>query len=361
MLYCVNKDKVEKTVGAKTAGKKAPDDITYLTGKLGGRRVSFMQDDSTIKLSVLRKTRNMYYSFKDWHGLYKKVHRNDIVVIQHPYEGIQAGIKYIPRMQKKGARIVCLIHDIRVLRDSIDDKAGALTKNKSNAAEVQLLTMCDFIIAHNASMKKFLVDNFNLDRRTIYELGIFDYICSNKEKERTYDRSIAVAGNLSMSKCSYLYKVLEKDIISNPFHLYGPNYSGKSDKVIYHGVVSPSELPAVMEGSFGLVWDGDEIDRCGGIAGEYLKYNNPHKCSLYLAAGVPVIIWSKAALAGFVEKNGCGIVVDSLLDVNEKINNISSDQYNELLKNTNTIRTKLVNGENYIGVMKKIMRENNLS
>ncbi|NRO11242.1 Beta-1,6-galactofuranosyltransferase WbbI [Lactobacillus helveticus] len=58
----------------------------------------------------------------------------------------------------------------------------------------------------------------------------------------------------------------------------------------------------------------DPYARDGWNTGNYLRYNDPHKLSLYLASGIPVIIWKKAAEAKFVEENKVGITVDSLED-----------------------------------------------
>ena len=56
------------------------------------------------------------------------------------------------------------------------------------------------------------------------------------------------------------------------------------------GSFLPDELPSALEGSFGLVWDGDSSKTCSGVFGEYLRYNNSHKASLYLASGFPIIV-----------------------------------------------------------------------
>jgi hypothetical protein len=86
-------------------------------------------------------------------------------------------------------------------------------------------------------------------------------------------------------------------------------------------------LPAILEGKYGIVWDGSSAYTCRGTAGEYLRWNNPHKLSLYLAAGVPVVTWKEAAVTAFVEKNGIGITVDSLKELPEKLKSITDDQY----------------------------------
>ena len=81
-----------------------------------------------------------------------------------------------------------------------------------------------------------------------------------------------------------------------------------------------------------------------GTGGLYLKYNNPHKTSLYLSSGLPVIIWSDAALAKFVKINNVGITVDSLSDVSEKIKQITQVDYDIMAHNAKRISQKLTNG-----------------
>ena len=83
----------------------------------------------------------------------------------------------------------------------------------------------------------------------------------------------------------------------------------------YHGSFGVDEIPSKLTRGFGLVWDGDSLDGCRGQSGQYLRYNNPHKLSLYLSSGLPVVIWTGAAEAGFVREHGVGLCVDSLNDL----------------------------------------------
>lgn len=99
-----------------------------------------------------------------------------------------------------------------------------------------------------------------------------------------------------------------------------------------------------MNGDFGLVWDGPESKTCTGVYGDYLKFNNPHKTSLYLASGLPIIIWKEAAMAQFVLKNECGIVIDSLDDIEFKLSKISSASYRKMKMNAEEIGKKLRSG-----------------
>ena len=135
----------------------------------------------------------------------------------------------------------------------------------------------------------------------------------------------------SATKCGYVAKLAE--MADYPLHLYGNGLDRElSGTAQYHGAFPPDELPAHLEGAFGLVWDGPSVETCDGPMGRYLGYNNPHKVSLYLAAGMPVIVWSKSALAPLVEENGIGIAVNELSEITEKLQRIELDCYVEMKK-----------------------------
>lgn len=192
-------------------------------------------------------------------------------------------------------------------------------------------------------MKNYLIKQ-GFKEKNIIELVIFDYLHECElPVQREKNKEIIIAGNLLSGKCKYLYRLCEEQKLDFTLNLYGPNYTGplESDYVNYYGSLPPDILPGEMKGSFGLVWDGEELDRCAGNAGEYVKYNNPHKCSLFLASNIPVIIWREAALAEFVENNKVGIVVDSILDIANAIDNISNEEYNQMLLNTIEVGKKL--------------------
>ena len=93
-----------------------------------------------------------------------------------------------------------------------------------------------------------------------------------------------------------------------------------NNKIKYLNKYSPDELPNKIVGDLGLIWDGnyDESDENEGFK-NYTKYNNPHKLSCYIAAGLPVIVWEQSAVADFVNKYNIGYTIKNLYDIN-KIN-----------------------------------------
>ena len=154
-------------------------------------------------------------------------------------------------------------------------------------------------------------------------------------------KTIAFAGNLAKSLFidNLHYSKLQID-------LFGVGVeTRKLDRCCkYWGYFSPSELYKHVHSMFGLVWDGDSIHECSGINGDYLKYISPHKTSLYLSCGIPIIVWKKSALADFVDKNNIGVSIDSLEDLEQIIGNMTQDNYYILQTNVRKIQSKILNG-----------------
>ena len=120
------------------------------------------------------------------------------------------------------------------------------------------------------------------------------------------------------------------------------DFSNNSN-IEYAGVFKPEETGCIS-GGWGLVWDGDSIDSCTGDLGEYLRYNTSHKTSLYLSAGIPVIVWEQSSLAGWVKEQNIGITVKSLHDISSAISGLSNADYAHIINNVRAIAVRLRRG-----------------
>ena len=61
---------------------------------------------------------------------------------------------------------------------------------------------------------------------------------------------------------------------------------------------------------------------------------------------MPVIVWSKSAMAPFVEENGIGIAVDSLDNLDSRLALISPAQLEEMRANASRVAADLAAGAN---------------
>lgn len=278
--------------------------------------------------------------------IFFELKRNDIVILQYPYYSnvskfVYSIFNYLKKY--KNIKIIILIHDIDSLRNNIDCEIQD---------EINNLNIADIVISHNKYMSKWLYEK-GLSTK-IVELGVFDYLCNtNIGKNIKFGKNIVIAGNLDERKSRFVY-LLNKDSIQGEFLLYGPNYK-ESDivfKVKYMGVEQPNILVEKLQEGFGLIWDGNSIQECSGNIGNYLKYNNPHKLSLYIAAGIPVIVWSKSAVAEFVNKNNIGITINNLNELSKKLDSIDENSYNVMVDNIRKIKINVINGKNLESVLK---------
>ena len=269
---------------------------------------------------------------------------NDVLVLQFPllWHSLKALI-LMKLLRKRQFKAYLLIHDIESLRNrsikSFQDVKYAFLHFLQNKT---VLERVDRIIAHNDKMKDVLVQ-LGIPEEKIISLEIFDYLIPDYEVKKTYEkRTVLLAGNFDIKKAKYV-----RQLPDNPeFSIFGINFEEENlpQNVHYKGAFSPEELPYYLEGSFGLVWAGDSPYTCSGMFGEYLKMNNPHKASLYLASGFPIIVWRQSALSDFVTKNNCGILVDSLFEIAERLDSISNDEYEVLLKNSKKIGDNIRKG-----------------
>lgn len=310
------------------AGPKAKKDIE-----------KFLLDDGFRLLNIKLISGNGIYSklrkFKvgnfDVPKIFKK--NIDVFVVQYPFYSGYLMEKILKILnENKKIKLFLIIHDIESLR---------LFKNNQHyvSEEIKTLNRSDGLIVHNSMMAKWLKDNGVTTK--MVELGIFDYESPQTiENQDSYSNSLYFAGNLK--KAEFISKIRTKYSIE----LFGPNpQKNYPSNIHYCGTFPAEELPKYLTGGFGLVWDGTKLSKCDGIYGEYMKYNNPHKVSLYLSSGIPVIIWKEAALASFIYENKLGLLIDNLNDIDRILDSMTPTKYYQMKKNVERIGRKMRDGE----------------
>lgn len=325
----------------KNAGNKARNDVEVIFNRLGYAPLKVRVED-WYKMNVLNAQIHKYRALL---RAFKRLKKNDAIVIQFPLLHHSLFINSLLKsLKNRGVNIYLLIHDLETLRFVNDKTLPFRMRLRMKLMESDTFHSVTGIIAHNPIMKSVLVDK-GVEADKIVSLGIFDYLIPNFQEKTglTKNQPIIVAGNLAQEKAGYLYSLPEEPA----YNLYGVGFdeSRALANETYFGSFLPDELPAALEGGFGLVWDGDSAETCSGVFGEYLRYNNSHKASLYLAAGFPVVVWEESALAHFVIDKQCGLVVSSLSDLKENLDTLSEEQYKEMLENAKQIGSKLRQGQ----------------
>lgn len=310
---------------SKNAGPKAKYDIDFFLESAGYQKLD-------LQLPTNRIQKVKYVLFK-LAKVFKTKQAATEIVFQYPIYSMfltQQIIKAIRKYTK--AKLYFIIHDIETLRGEQGNKRFARD-------EREVFNQVDGLIVHNQNMQAWLKKQGVTTK--MVNLGLFDYLNEQPLNENNdYQASFCYAGNLQ--KADFLTKLNLQKIHCT---LFGNNQATSYPAGIhYQGAYHPDELPRYLTQNFGLIWDGDSLQTCTGLFGEYTKYNAPHKTSLYLSTGLPVIVWSQAGVADFVKTHEVGIVVDSLTDLEEQLLKITPKQYQHLKQNALVIAKQLRSG-----------------
>lgn len=326
-----------------SAGNKAKTDYEQILFDMGAINLGLAQRISSGKIATF---------FLNLAGVVKfafAVRRNDVVILQYPIKKYFSLICLAARI--RGAKTVAFVHDL-----------GSCRRRKiSVATEMHRLNRATYVIAANRVMEQWLVDH---GLKTMHShLGFHDYLCKATPEPHAHCApwQLTYAGSLNMRKNSFMLKM---NTLNAPLCLYGwLGCYDKSQNATSHitelGYASPEQFISSAQGDFGLVWDGPSLSACTGDWGEYLALNTPHKCSFYLRAGLPLIVWSKSAMAQEVEQRGIGLCVDSLEHLPEILKGISAEQYAAMQANVAVLAGEIASGCHMRSAVKQAVRSLN--
>lgn len=327
------------------AGSKARNDVDEILVKEGYKPL-VIDTPIYITKGIIHKIIRHFEKYHLWKSCLNDLCAGDIVVIQLPIRNHTVLFsRVLSNLKKKGVIVIGIIHDLESLRFALAEDTFALSKMALKHEDRSMLDKFSHLIVHNEYMKEAIHSSLHIPKSLMTSLDIFDYLSTCRSPEiHSLKDPIVIAGNLSAKKSGYVYHLPADE----RFELFGANLDTSvklNQNITYKGVFAPEDLPAVLNGSFGLVWDGPSTETCEGVFGNYLRINNPHKASLYLVSGLPLIVWSKSAMADFVIKNNCGFCVETCNDISSVINEMSDAAYTDMLDSVGKIRKKLLDGE----------------
>lgn len=338
-----------------SAWTKAPADVATIAEGMGFERMAaerFWPEGQAFVRRVFRKLRlEQVLNRLCWKlqlaSLRRKFGRDGgELLLQHPLPGSWSfslkNVDEIKQLKDHGIKIVILVHDIGQLRGNAKEVGGG----GDHSFERKLFTVADKLIVHNRRMREWLKNQVGLDCK-VESLEIFDYLVEADVPvwQGTLSSRVLVAGGFGPGKARYIQGL--KSIRGVDWQLYGHDFNEATmgaENVHYFGKFVASRPPIDVLTSWGLVWDGDSVETCAGATGSYMRWNNPHKLSLYLAMGLPVIVWKEAAVSEFVLQNKVGLAVSALTDIPQAIADLSDDLYQEYVTNAATIAQRLRSG-----------------
>lgn len=316
--------------GTTSAGSKAKTDVEDILASMGavnlGLRRSFRS--SKIATFILNLCGVLRYC-----GVLR---RGDRVVLQYPVKKYYTLLCRIAHW--RGAKVVTLVHDL-----------GSFRRKKVKVAqEITRLSHSDYVIATNETMRMWLVEHGLA--RPMGTLDVWDFLCDAQPAaplDYEVRKRVLYAGALSNRKNQFIVQLAAMSrtydlYLYGNYRNYTPALSGSN--LYCHNFMPHERLISQVQAHYALVWDGDSTQSCVGDFGSYLQYNTPHKISLYLRMGLPLIVWKESAMAQFVMENGVGIVADSLHSLDALLQEIDHSMWLAMRSNVEYIAQRLQKG-----------------
>ncbi len=261
-------------------------------------------------------------------GIVPSIGRDDMIVIQSPmWNGVKFETEFVHTLRSYYANIniVYFLHDVVPY---MFEKSGELLQDY-----LSLYNLADVIVSPSEQMAQALIKDGLAVDKIVYQ-GMWDHTMNAVELGTpSFSNTLHYTGAIER------YSLQQLGNLNIPLHIYSSEQILGS-QVVHHDWMSDIELQQtfVKTGGFGLIWAESEFDQ------NYLSMNNPFKLGTYLAAGIPVIVPPYFSGRKLVEDNGLGVVLDNLDDIELYLNDLTREDYNELLKNVKNHRFLIQNG-----------------
>ncbi|MGY3742984.1 sugar transferase [Leuconostoc inhae] len=250
----------------------------------------------------------------------------DLVLHQFPtYMSADFEQQFVQKLKQLNVHRAIVIHDIEPLR-----------LIKQDAWEFQVLSQYDVIIVHSKAMQNQLQAH-GIKAAFIVQ-PLFDYL-SQPRPAALFSRNINFAGTFQKSPWLQNYTGPNLTLFgSKPKKWQTISFS---THINYQGNFDPEEIVNRLNDGFGLIWDSNFDDKTYQT---YTRYNTPHKASLYIRAGLPLIAWSQSAIGQFIVNHKLGFVINNLTDLNLKLPDITKEHYHLWQINNQKIAERLNRG-----------------
>lgn len=316
------------------AGSKAMKDIMALLESRGYRVVSSLPADAG-KILKLMDIPLLFFT------LLFKVGRRGTIVYFIPSNALR--IRFLSFFRKiVGFRLLCFVNDVESMR--------MVKSEKYAVGEMKGIATADVVLVPNENSVRILREKHQMLNPMI-PVGVWDYLVDDSMLpvehggEMNPRGVVAYAGNLNLAP---FIDALQSVGLS--FRIWGSGKAkGGESPVVFMGEEYPERLVGKIAGcSWGLVWSGSSVETCNGQVGDYLKFNNSHKCGLYLAAGIPLIVWQESGMAQFVRKQQVGICVSSLNEAADVIRRMDNSVYSIYRRNAQHMGGQVRKGDFFL-------------
>lgn len=252
------------------------------------------------------------------------VQPGDLVVVQFPmWTHLNFQSEFFDTIKGiESVRMVALIHDIPTWMFT----KGEEEYDRENDFWLNQLKKFDLlIVANEKGAHKLQEDGVNVP---MIQMQFWDYFYAGPRKEKQFKKKLYYVGGRDIIDTTYR--------AATPLYIYDRQVEKKvleSGSITWLGRRPSDEIVSVLDGGFGVVVTENLVEKSNMNFVYYNQFNNPTKLSMYLAAGLPVIVSSKTYHARLVKEYGIGLVVDDLNEIDTIFSSMTDQDYQKMIDN----------------------------
>ena len=231
--------------------------------------------------------------------------------------------------------------------ENVDEKAYRIEKS--------IFESFDILLVFNENMKKIIQKKYDITNEKFIKFEILDYgadYTSSKEKRFSKPIKIVYSGGLDKTNSKWVKQLpYVEDIICEFSGSTGEWINDLQKKNIqYVGLIPKNKFfNFLSEHHFGLIYKEFKTIN-------YYELTSTSKFSAYMVAGLPVLCPSKFSyISHLVGKYKVGLVFESFKDIPKLIDNLSEENYKNLINNCIKLGEKIKKGYFFKKAVRKAM------
>jgi hypothetical protein len=249
------------------------------------------------------------------------VEDGDIVVIQLPL-WIQFNFQneLIDRLkQKRDVKLIGLVNEVITYSDS-------KPYNSKSDFFLSQMDKFDLLITLNDKMSAMLKQD-NVVKPMI-PIIINDFLSQKRIHDVKYSKRLAYI----IERPTFNFENMVD--LKTPLTIYGQSLSNSSisNSVSFSSIDTFEELPYHLNGGFGLVNIPEVHDQKNKELNLSHKYAIPLSMSIFIAAGIPLVVLEDSPYAAWVSKNQIGLIVSSLANIDTSIEKMTEKDHQMMLE-----------------------------
>ncbi|WP_251547630.1 hypothetical protein [Limosilactobacillus caecicola] len=262
-------------------------------------------------------------------GIIASLAKDDTVIMQFPASNNQRwDNRFIDHLNAYQANIIILIQDLPSQRGRQDKQLLQ--------EEIQLFNRADAVIAPSQQMLDFLIQN-GLTITNTTTLELFDFPAQiNSNRKPAFQQTVNYWGPNPHQDDFRKWSSQEVNL-----QIFAkPSDWGAHQNVTFTNHFVGQELADNLHnaGGFGLLWETHPAWQ------RDYTYNPTLALSVYLSAGLPVIVPANLSCVELIKANHLGVVVNSFAEIPKIVQKMSDDDYTSLLNAVDQYAVLIRNG-----------------